>query len=50
MVREHYQRLGFALLAEHDGATEWTLSLDGWTARPTFITSVPAVPADLQAA
>jgi FkbH-like protein len=49
MVREHYQRLGFALLAEHDGATEWTLSLEGWTARPTCIASVQATAAEPQA-
>jgi FkbH-like protein len=42
MVREHYQRLGFALLGENDGATEWELSLDGWTKRPTYIASEQA--------
>ncbi len=42
LVREHYERLGFAFLGEHDGITEWTLPLDEWTDRPGFIASVEA--------
>jgi FkbH-like protein len=38
MVREHYARLGFTLAGEANGATEWTLPLDDWTPRPTYIT------------
>jgi FkbH-like protein len=38
MVREHYARLGFSLTGEHDGTTEWTLPLDCWTPRPTYMT------------
>jgi FkbH-like protein len=39
MVREHYAGLGFALTGAQDGTTEWTLPLDGWTPRLTYITS-----------
>jgi FkbH-like protein len=43
MVREHYQRLGFAPLGESpDGTTEWVLPLDGWTRLPTAIASETA--------
>ncbi len=32
MVREHYSRLGFSLLEEHeDGSTEWALTLEDFT-------------------
>jgi FkbH-like protein len=37
MVREHYARLGFTLTGEQDGMTEWTLPLDAWTPRPTYM-------------
>jgi FkbH-like protein len=44
MVREHYQRLGFAQMrdAEDDGPTEWLLSLDDWVPLRTAIASEPA--------
>jgi FkbH-like protein len=35
MVRDHYSRLGFTLEGD-----DWVLPLDGWTRRPTFISSV----------
>jgi FkbH-like protein len=37
MVRDHYARLGFTQTGEREGATEWTLPLDGWTPRPTYM-------------
>ena len=50
MVREHYGKLGFTKVAEtDDGATTWRLDLEGWTPRPTFITSRHAA-RELQAA
>ena len=40
MVREHYQRLGFAPMeAEADGRTLWSLDVAAYEERPTFITS-----------
>lgn len=40
MVREHYARLGFALLATAaDGDTTWELDLAGWSPRPTHVAS-----------
>jgi FkbH-like protein len=41
MVRDHYQRLGFAPIevSRDDGATQWILALDDWTHRPTAIIS-----------
>jgi FkbH-like protein len=50
MVREHYQRLGFLLVSETDGATEWELALDGWTPRPTYIASEQAGAPQMQTA
>ena len=41
MVAEHYARLGFRLVVEKDGATEWSLDLRDWTPRPTWIASEP---------
>ncbi len=38
MVREHYPKLGFEpLSAGEDGVTRWSLSLDGFAPKPTFI-------------
>ena len=43
MVRDHYERLGFSLIAEaDDGETSWTLDLANFASRPTFIGSRPA--------
>jgi FkbH-like protein len=44
MVREHYQKLGFAPFGstEDDGRTEWMLALDGWAELPTAIASEAA--------
>jgi FkbH-like protein len=40
MVREHYQRLGFAPLEQReDGSTLWSLELGSFEKRPTFIHS-----------
>jgi FkbH-like protein len=39
MVRDHYQRLGFA---PGDDATEWVLALEDWTRLPTAIVSEAA--------
>ncbi len=42
MVRDHYQKLGFALIEERDGATFWNLDLSDYTPSPTFIRTVEA--------
>ena len=42
MVREHYQKLGFTQIGKDGGNTEWVLSLNDWTERPTAIVSEPA--------
>ncbi len=40
MVREHYLRLGFALMQQDaEGATTWQLDLAGFVPRPTYIAS-----------
>jgi predicted enzyme involved in methoxymalonyl-ACP biosynthesis len=41
MVRDHYQRLGFAPAgdAEAGGVTEWVLTIDDWSRLPTAIAS-----------
>ena len=46
MVREHYQRLGFAPIsvAAEDGSTAWALVLDGWQEMPAPITCEQATP------
>ncbi|WP_340314077.1 HAD-IIIC family phosphatase [Rhizorhabdus argentea] len=41
MVRDHYAKLGFALLEESgEGVTRWVLPLDDFAPKPTFINSV----------
>jgi FkbH-like protein len=50
MVREHYARLGFTLTGAQDGSTEWTLPLDGWTSRPTYMTREHAAAPSTRAA
>jgi len=40
MVRDHYEKLGFAPM-DADGQ-DWLLDLDGWVPRPTFIEYVAA--------
>jgi len=41
MVRDHYAKLGFALLDDGgEGVTRWVLPLDSFAPRPTFIRSV----------
>ena len=42
MVAEHYARLGFRLVEDKDGATEWSLNLREWTPLPTWIASAPS--------
>jgi predicted enzyme involved in methoxymalonyl-ACP biosynthesis len=43
MVKEHYGRLGFALAGEAgNGNTVWTLDLDSFQPKPTFIQLVEA--------
>ncbi len=43
MVREHFGRLGFTLLSEQpDGASRWSLMLDGFAPPKTFIDIVEA--------
>src|SRR5580658_10242816 len=42
MVREHYQKLGFAPLDSDGEVTEWVLPLDAWTRLPTAIASEAA--------
>jgi len=50
MVRNHYRRLGFDLTGEDDGTTEWTLSLDKWAPRATYIASEQAAARELLSA
>jgi FkbH-like protein len=50
MVREHYQRLGFALVSETETGTEWALPLNDWAPRPTYIASEQALDSKLPAA
>lgn len=41
MVKEHYPRLGFALTdAAEDGSTIWSLDLDAWQPKSTYIATV----------
>jgi FkbH-like protein len=42
MVREHYQKLGFAPLDSDGEVTEWVLPLEAWTRLPTAIASEAA--------
>jgi FkbH-like protein len=43
MVRSHYQRLGFQPAGQTpEGVTTWSLDLEGFAPRPTFIRSRPA--------
>ncbi len=40
MVRDHYMKLGFSLIAEEpDGTTNWALDVNSFEPRPTFIKS-----------
>lgn len=44
MVRDHYAKLGFALVGEGDGGTDWSLDLAAFTPRPVPIETVAGRP------